>query len=82
MMRAAKNGYYCPVGENIVNSFSVTEGSETLRRSASHYPNIVDGDFTEVGLGIKDDFSERGLCRVYMTQLFGVSCGLNQQTTQ
>lgn len=50
--RALRFNFPGPVGENIAQSNSLTEGHLGLKRSAGHLENSVDGSWTRVGIGI------------------------------
>lgn len=42
-----------PTGENVALSYDLSSAHEGLMRSASHLQNIIDPDWTRVGIGIK-----------------------------
>jgi uncharacterized protein YkwD len=53
--RRLESGIKMPVGENIVKSVSIAFAHESLMRSPAHRMQIIDENWTEVGLGIAKD---------------------------
>jgi uncharacterized protein YkwD len=60
------------IGENIAVGADVIEAEAALLRSPGHRMNILDPEYTQVGVGVAFDTDAQGNRRVFMTQNFMV----------
>jgi uncharacterized protein YkwD len=60
------------IAENIALHRDVGEAEEALLRSPGHRANLVDPEFTRMGIGVAIAHDEDGTARVYVTQNFMV----------
>ena len=69
--RADKAGIpYRRIGENIAVGASVHEAQEALMRSPGHRMNLLDPQFTHVGVGVVFETDGQGRRRVFVTENF------------
>ncbi len=69
--RADSSGIrYRRIGENIAVGYDVYEAQEALMRSPGHRMNLLDTDFSEIGVGVAFAEDAHGRRRVFVTQNF------------
>ena len=61
---------YVRIGENIAVGQNVREAQEALMRSPGHRMNLLDPEFTHLGLGVAVEIDDQGRQRVYVTENF------------
>ncbi len=61
---------YGRIGENIAVGQSVREAQEALMQSPGHRMNLLDPEFTHLGLGIAVETDDQGRERVFVTENF------------
>jgi len=61
---------YRRIGENIAVGGSVEEAQEALMRSPGHRMNLLDPEFSHVGVGVAFDVDSQGRRRVFVTENF------------
>lgn len=61
---------YLRLGENIAVGADVQEAQRALMRSPGHRMNLLDPDFSHVGVGVVFETDKNGNQRVYVTQNF------------
>jgi uncharacterized protein YkwD len=66
---------YRRLGENIAVGADVHEAERALMRSPGHRMNLLDPDFTHVGVGVAFEEDASGNRRVYVTQNFMIPAG-------
>lgn len=64
--RASKAGITYGIGQNVANNLDLVDGHERLCRSPGHLANIVNGNYTRIGLGI----AKNSQGQLYITENF------------
>ena len=71
---------YQRLGENIAVGLDVREAEKALLRSPGHRMNLLDPDFTHVGIGVVFATDSAGQRRVFVTQDFLIPKGAQMQS--
>ena len=66
---------YRRLGENIAVGVDVRAAEKALLRSPGHRMNLLDPDFTHIGIGVAFQTDAAGQTRIYVTQDFMVPAG-------